>query len=429
MSLTAQQFVELVQKSQLVPADRLQVACDGLRESLKGQPSEQQLRLLCVGLVDQGLLTRWHIKNLITGKTRGYFLGNYKLLDHLGRGGMGTVYLAEHIALQRRVAVKVLPSSWVQDATFIERFQREARVIASLDHPNIVRAYDFDRIDGAHFLVLEYIAGKDLASLVRQRESPLPIADVADYLSQAALGLHHAHEKGIVHRDVKPSNLLIDANGCLKVLDLGLARLSQDETSSVTVANNQQLLGTADYLAPEQALNSHSADHRADIYSLGCTLFYALTGRPPFHEGTIAQKIAQHQVAERPLVQAIRPEVPQSLGDLCRRMMDKDPAQRVASALEVATSLREIASELAALKLKASTATSENSAVPVVDKNPFDVIESVPLLHATESEPSFKDRRPRATRSKRPPILFWIFILVLVVVAIVLAVMVKLQHA
>ena len=354
--------------------------------------------------------------------------GRYRLEVLVASGGMAQVWQGTDEVLRRKVALKLLHPHLAADAGFVARFRQEAVAAARLAHPGIVSIYDTCSDDGTEAIVMELIPGQTL----RQRlDDPTPIDpwQAAGLAAQVAEALDAAHRAGLVHRDVKPSNLLIDVNGCLKVLDLGLARLSQDETSSVTVANNQQLLGTADYLAPEQALNSHSADHRADIYSLGCTLFYALTGRPPFHEGTIAQKIAQHQVAERPLVQAIRPEVPQSLGDLCRRMMDKDPAQRVASALEVATSLREIASQLAALKLKASTATSENSAVPVVDKNPFDVIGSVPLLHATESEPSFKDRRPRATRSKRPPILFWIFILVLVVVAIVLAVMVKLQHA
>lgn len=423
MTLTAQQLVELVRRSQLVDPEQLRTACASLREHLRSLPPEQHLLQVAGELTKRGLITEWQLKNLLAGKARGFFFGNYKLLSPLGRGGMGTVYLAEHTRMQRRVALKVLPAAWANQPTFLERFLREARAIAVLDHPNIVRAYDFDSIEGSHFLALEYIDGKDLASHVRLADQPLPIPVVLDYIAQAAAGLEYAHQRGIVHRDVKPSNLLIDANGCVKLLDLGLARWSAEEISSVTVAHNQSLLGTADYLAPEQALNSHTVDHRADIYSLGCTLYFALVGEPPFPEGTIAQKVAQHQIAPRPDPLGKRPEISEALNAICKRMMAIQADDRYTSAAEVIRELRAMEIPPTAPGKAGPPATRE----PSESASGNEALPDVPSFLVHVNPTSADTLRTRPLRIKRPPFLFWIILGLMLITALVLGYLVYRQ--
>ena len=206
-------------------------------------------------------------------------------------------------------AIKVLPKARVKDATYLARFQLEAKAIASLNHPNIVLAYDIDNEDDVHYIVMEYVDGLDLQALVK-RDGPLDPSTAADWIAQAARGLEHAHSKGVIHRDVKPANLLIDQDGVIRLLDMGLALVTAGDEESLTVANNENVLGTADYLAPEQALNSHTVDHRADIYGLGCTLYFLLTGKPPFSDGTLAQRIAKHQTEMPTSIRKVRPDVP-----------------------------------------------------------------------------------------------------------------------
>ena len=335
VTASANKLLKSIERSQLLDPQQLQRATESLRAEHGGELPDDPRRV-AEWFQQQQLLSPWQAEKLLAGKSRGFFLGKYKLLSHLGRGGMGNVYLAIHQGMQRKVAIKVLPSELVDDRSYLLRFQREARVVAALDHTNIVSAYDFDHTGDVHYLVMEYVDGQDLAAIVKGSHRPLPIEQVTHYVVQAALGLQHAHDQGIVHRDVKPSNLLVDRSGCVKLLDLGLARLAECEGSSVTLANNESVLGTADYLSPEQAIDSHNADRRADIYSLGCTLFFALAGRPPFHEGTIAQRIAQHQSAPPPRLENVRPDVPPPLADICAGMIQKKPEDRYDSAREVA---------------------------------------------------------------------------------------------
>ncbi len=332
----AQSFLDLVRRSGLVDNEQLESVLDDAGIGT----SETDSRIVAARLIDAGLLTEWQSGMLLDGRHRGFFLGKYKLLGLLGSGGMSSVYLAEHSLMHRRVAIKVLPKNRVEDSSYLARFYREAQAAARLEHPNVVRAYDIDHDGKTHYLVMEYVDGLDLQETVQQR-GPLDYVSAADYTAQAAEGLYYAHQSRIIHRDIKPANLLLDKNGTVKILDMGLARFSDDEQNSLTVAHDENVLGTADYLAPEQAINSHQVDHRADIYSLGCTLYYLLTGHPPFPEGTMAQRLMKHQMQEPEPIQRDRPDVPPELVAICKQMMSKDVNRRYQSAGDVTGALRD----------------------------------------------------------------------------------------
>ncbi|HQU44345.1 MAG TPA: protein kinase [Pirellulales bacterium] len=337
MQLSISKFLDTVEQSGLVEKSQLaRSLADLARQS--GPEAANDSLIVSSHLGRVGLLTDWQSKRLLEGRHTGFFLGKYKLLDHLGTGGMSAVFLAEHAVMRRRVAIKVLPKNRVNDSSYLARFHREARAVASLDHPNIVRAFDVDNDGDVHYLVMEYIEGCDLKGVV-ERDGPLAYRTAADYIRQAADGLGHAHQAGLVHRDVKPANLLVDGRQVVKVLDMGLARTSDDIDASLTKDHDERMLGTVDYLAPEQALDSHLVDPRADIYSLGCTLYFALTAYPPFPDGTLAQRVLMHQSKEPAPISIKRADVPAGLAAICRRMMAKSPAARFQSAAEVSEAL------------------------------------------------------------------------------------------
>jgi len=334
--LTVKNFLDLVRRSGLVEEDQLARALQKCKEptgTLSDDADE-----IARHLIETGLLTRWQCDKLFEKKHKGFHLGKYKLLDHVGTGGMSSVYLAEHVLMQRRVAIKVLPRSRVDDSSYLKRFLREAKASATLDHPNIVRAYDVDNEGDTHYLVMEYVDGKDLQATVKA-QGPLPYETAASFVAQAARGLQHAHDAKLIHRDIKPANLLVDRDHVVKILDLGLARFEEDEQASLTIEHKENVLGTADYLSPEQARNSHTADTRADIYSLGCTLYFLLTGHPPFPEGTLAQRVLKHQSEMPADIRVDRPDCPQGLITICTRMMAKKPERRYQTAREVADAL------------------------------------------------------------------------------------------
>jgi serine/threonine protein kinase len=339
-TLPVKHFLELVRKSGLVDEPRLLDALTKLEAQHGGQiPDDAEV--LAEHLISLGLITPWHRDKLYDRKYRGFFLGKYKLLGHLGTGGMSSVYLAEHRLMKQQRAIKVLPKSRVDDTSYLARFHREARATANLNHPNIVRTYDVDNEGDTHYIVMEYVSGQDLSTMVKEGGKDLmPYETVADVIIQASEGLQHAHENRLIHRDVKPANLLIDHQGNVKVLDLGLALSLDDEQVSLTIEFNENVLGTADYLAPEQALNSHEVDSRADIYSLGCTMYFLLTGHPPFPEGTLAQRIVKHQTQNPVDILKERPDCPRELADICSKMMQKKPEKRFQTAREVANILR-----------------------------------------------------------------------------------------
>ncbi|MGO9112424.1 MAG: serine/threonine-protein kinase [Thermoguttaceae bacterium] len=331
-------FIDLVQRSGLVEKDRLQALVARLEEESGGKlPSD--VDEVARRFVVENLITSWQCDKLLEGKHRGFFLGRYRLLGQLGAGGMSTVYLGEHVLMQRRVAIKVLPRQRVTDTSYLARFHREARAAASLDHPNIVRAYDVDNDGDNHYLVMEFVDGRDLQQTVK-RSGRMDYATAAEYIRQAAEGLAHAHSNGLIHRDVKPANLLVDQKGVVKVLDLGLARFTDEDRASLTVQYDENVLGTADYLAPEQARDSHSVDLRADIYSLGCSLYFLLTGHPPFPDGTLPQRLMAHQKQQPPSIAKERPDAPADLLEICTKMMAKKAADRYQSMSDVAEALR-----------------------------------------------------------------------------------------
>jgi eukaryotic-like serine/threonine-protein kinase len=344
-SVNTQRFLEMVAKSRLVEPEELAKFTSKLQEKY-GEKLPEEAKPIAAAMVQAGLVTQWHVDKLLGGKYKGFFLGKYKLLGHIGTGGMSSVYLAEHIRMRDKRAIKVLPRTRVKDATYLARFQLEAKAIASLSHPNIVLAYDIDNEGDVHYIVMEYVEGVDLQVLVR-RDGPLPPVDAALLIAQAADGLQHAHQRGVIHRDVKPANLLLDLEGRIRVLDMGLALVAAQEEESLTVVHNENVLGTADFLAPEQALNSHNVDHRADIYGLGCTLYFLLSGRPPFPEGSLAQRIAKHQKEMPVSIRKLRSDCPGELDGICVKMMQKEPQYRYQSAADVAEALRKFAAHAA----------------------------------------------------------------------------------
>jgi serine/threonine-protein kinase len=315
-------------------------------------------------LVRRGWMTPYQANQVARGRGAELVLGSYLVLEPLARGGMGQVFKARHRYLQRLVALKFIRPEQRDSQDTVQRFQREVRLLADLRHPHIVQAHDAGNVGDAWFLAMELLEGVNLDQLV-QKGGPLPIGQACLNLWQAALGLQHAHERGLVHRDIKPSNLFLTAEG-IKLLDLGLARTralgEANQPGDLTRANT--VMGTPDYLAPEQALDPRRADARSDLYSLGCTLFFLLTGRPPFPEGTLAQKLLYHQQATAPSVQALRADVPPAAAELLRRLLAKAPQQRPASAAEVAASLAPLAAPAAA------AAPTDVFAVPPTQSGP-----------------------------------------------------------
>lgn len=270
----------------------------------------------------------------------------YEVLGLIGKGGMGDVYKARHRKMERTVALKVINHGLVRKAKAVDRFHREVKAAAQLSHPNIVTAYDADQAGDFHFMVMEYVDGVDLSQKVKDRGA-LPIAEACDYIRQAAIGLQHAHECGMVHRDIKPHNLMVTSDGTVKILDFGLASLAPETLASAETAEARSdltaagaIMGTPDFISPEQADDARKADIRSDIYSLGATLFFVLTGRPLFTEGDVASKLRSHAEVEPETLDVVLGDVPDGLASIVSRMIAKDPDERFQTAAEVATALQ-----------------------------------------------------------------------------------------
>ncbi len=310
-------------------------------------PRFAEPKALAAELVRRRWLTSYQANLLLQGRGGELMLGSYVLLECIGEGGMGQVFKARNWKLGRLVALKLIRKERLSNEDAVRRFHREIRAAAQLSHPNIVLAYDADEVNGTHFFAMEYVEGTDLAKLIKQH-GPLPVAQACDWVRQAALGLQHAHERGLVHRDIKPHNLLLTKQGVVKILDMGLARLTvadEDGEASTTMTQEGAIMGTPDYMAPEQAEESHTVDIRADLYSLGCTLYQLLTGKVPFSGGTLIQKLKKHQSDQPPPLEQVRPEVPSALADIVYKLMAKRPQQRYQTPAELVRALEALTSD------------------------------------------------------------------------------------
>jgi eukaryotic-like serine/threonine-protein kinase len=395
--VTISSFVEGLLQSQLLDADQR-------AEVLELQDRLSEPRQLAQELLKRGWLTPFQINQIFQGKGRGLILGPFVLLERLGEGGMGQVFKARQKMLNRSVALKVIRKEFLDNSKVIQRFQREIRAAAQLSHPHIVRAYDADQVNGVYYFAMEYIEGTDLARMVREN-GPLKVVQACEYIRQAALGLQHAHERGLVHRDIKPANLLVARAvssdrrrssgmiprpldltrkssgvlsrslptlaypwGVVKILDMGLARCTDAFTGRAATHLTQigAVMGTPEFIAPEQARDSHTSDIRADLYSLGCTLYFLLGGRAPFPNGTLTEKLIQHQMDEPEPVANVRRErlliwqgeagsecvtdemlrVPAPVERIVRRLMQKDPDDRYQTPIELANQLQTIVTQL-----------------------------------------------------------------------------------
>jgi serine/threonine protein kinase len=329
---------EAIQQNGLVPPAILSEFVERHRTFLQ-QASHKEIG---ERLVKSGLLTRWQARFVVQGKSDLLTLGNYVLLERLGDGGMGIVFKARHRTMDRVVAIKTLNPEIARRKNTIARFRREVKAAARLVDPNIVTAFDAGHERDIHFLVMEYVDGRDLGAIIKEN-GPIPYRHAAELILQAARGLQHAHQQGLVHRDVKPGNLLLDRSGTVKVLDLGLARLTagdnQADGDEAQMTQAGQVMGTMDFMAPEQAENMSSVDGRADIYSLGCTLYYLINGQTIYPtKSAISKLLAHREQPVPPLGNDDRP-VPASFDAIYRRMVAKEPSERFASMRDVVAEL------------------------------------------------------------------------------------------
>ena len=347
MTVILDQFIHTLVHSGLMTTEEVDAFIDGFPPEDRPTDGEGLAKLL----FQRKKLTKFQTQCVYQGKTKGLIVGNYLVLDKIGAGGMGHVYKAQHKRMKRVVALKALPSSMTATPVAVRRFEREVEVAARLEHPNIVTAFDADEADGIHFLVMQYIEGCDLAELICEKGT-LSVPRTLDYIIQAGRGLDYAHAQGVVHRDIKPSNLLLDDKGTVKILDMGLARLEQeidaaDTTEAAALTHSGQMMGTVDYMSPEQSLDTHMADHRADIYSLGCTLYYLLTGRSVFGGDTLTKRILAHREEQPPSLRALRPDVPRELDAVFLKMLAKRPEDRQAKISTVLAELETCRSAIA----------------------------------------------------------------------------------
>ena len=348
MELTVQNVYGLLLRSKLLPVDEAkEMYARWQKEAGEGSTN---LSRFAEWMVANRLLTTYQANLLARGHAEGFFIEEYKILDRLGKGRMAGVYKARH-PLGQTVAIKVLPPSRARDPELLGRFLREGRLAAKLKHPNIVRTFLLARSGDIHYLVMEHLEGETLEELVARR-GPLPPTEGVRLIYQAFQGLQHIHSQGLVHRDLKPSNIMIvngspesAAQATLKILDIGLGRSLFDEgkldkLSDPELTTQGAMLGTPDYMAPEQARNPRSADIRADIYSLGCVLYYILTGKPPFPDTNLISQMIRHATEPPPLLKDSNPAVPDGLQQITAWMLAKDPAQRYPSPERAAQALQ-----------------------------------------------------------------------------------------
>ena len=385
-------------------------------------PRFDEPRALARDLLRRGWLTAFQINQVLQGRGGELFLDHYVLLERLGEGGMGQVFKARHRRMDRLVALKLLRRDKIDSGEAVKRFYREVQAAAQLSHPNIVTAYDAGEAGGTYFFAMEYIDGPDLGKLVT-KNGPLSARAACEYVRQAALGLQHAFEKGLVHRDIKPSNVLVTAGKrgargphapafggdpapVVKILDMGLARLNPAflPDGGATLTQAQMILGTPDFIAPEQARSSRAADVRSDLYSLGCTFYYLLTAQVPFPCETPMEKLLKHYLEEPAPLEELRPGVPAAVGRVVRRLMAKDPDQRYQTPAELAEALTPLAGvpspSAAAVVLAARPDAPDEPAEddPDADPPPFETVAELSQEFDTDTSLSSASLAPKAAR-------------------------------
>ena len=393
--ITADAFLRHIRDYRIIPES-------SRNRALANAPSGATAKTLATLLHNSKLLTRFQGARLLQGQGPSLRLGQYLLLEEIGKGGMGRVFRAEHSTMGRVVALKILSSDLVNSPRAKEFFFRERRAASQLTHPNIVTAFDANEVAGAHFLVMEMVEGPNLEKLVRER-GPLPYQVACEYVRQVATGLDHAFEQGMVHRDIKPSNILLKSEtepgkaGLVKISDFGLARLAPIRAENAgsnhgtIMVDENTIIGTPDYLAPEQAKSLHQADIRSDIYSLGCTLFYLLTGRVPYPGTKGLEKIIKHSTDSIPKPSALVPGIPPEVDALVARMMAKDPAARFQNPKEAAIAIT------SAMGVEDAASVPVALAIPQVEANPFAAFQSTwneAIVTPFEDKPSSTPSRP-----------------------------------
>jgi WD40 repeat protein/serine/threonine protein kinase len=371
------------------------------------EAKDQDPRALGRELLRRGWLTRYQINLIAQGRGKELHLGPYIVLDSLGEGAMGQVFKAQHQHMGRVVALKVIRKEKLTSPATVQRFYQEVRAAAQLSHPNIVIAYDAGNIGPTHYLSMEYVDGIDLARLVKD-SGPLSVAQACDFICQAAEGLQHAHERGLVHRDIKPSNLLVShahgsqpvGFGTVKILDMGLARLQGLDRKELGVTQAGAVIGTPDYLAPEQAVDARAADIRADLYSLGCTFYFLLTGQPPFTGASLTELLLKHQMEQAMPVEQRRPDVPPGVAAIVRKLMAKRPEDRFQTPAELIGALKsggETANVTVPLALEAA-------AKPTGPGSPWDLLADEQSYPAREPEvTAVLVEEPRRSRTRVRP--------------------------
>jgi serine/threonine protein kinase len=411
-------FLERLRASGILSSEQLQELVT-LPEAKEADP-----RALALTLLKRGWLTRFQINQIAAGKGKELQVGHYVLLDRLGEGGMGQVFKAQHCHMGRVVALKFMRKEKLSRADSVTRFFKEVQAAGKLTHPNIVMAFDAGKSANGLYFSMELVDGPDLARLVRER-GPLPVEQACDFIRQAALGLQHAHEQGLVHRDIKPSNLLVTGGSMpvVKILDMGLARLDDSFEKDRNLTKMGQVIGTPDYLAPEQALDARNVDTRADVYSLGCTLFFLLTGRAPFQAESLTELLLKHQSEPPPPLCQLRPDAPATLEALLARMMAKHPDQRPATPAEVAAELEPLsrgeASVIVAVEVTLLPPPSvQDDAWAALTEDDGRITRTPFQFGGDHSHNTIVDRRSSRRRAKRShPLLIGAGVLLIVAIA------------
>jgi len=376
---TVDEFLKTIRRSGVLDLEQLKAAVAnapaGWRESSAANLAEY--------LIKTGKLSRFQSRKLLQGTHRGLVLGPYQILSPLGRGAMGAVYMARDGRSGQLVALKILSSRRAREEERARtRFQREMELSKRLMHPHVAVTYEAGTLRDVHYIAMEFIPGKSLTRVVAE-QGPLPFARAARLLAEVAAGLQHAHEKGLIHRDLKPSNIMVTPNDHAKLLDVGLAFVQGEKADMAVIGGLGYIVGTMDYISPEQSIDATKVDPRSDIYSLGCTLYFAVSGQPPFPGGTGLEKRQRHRTEEPTPLGKLRSGLPPAFVELVQKLMAKDPALRPQTTQAARDQLLAWATEEAALPMDRPNDTNYRHAVAALEET---IDEDFPLDDLPEVE-------------------------------------------